>query len=80
MLPHAPPGAAFRPGGVMRTTVGGRDLRKPELADVTRQRGLRDVVAFGLETLAQLLLTAHRFLPYNPQDGRVTLRLHGAEI
>jgi len=44
------------------------------------RRRLRHVVALGLETLAQLLLAAHRFLPHDLQDGRVTLRFHGAEI
>src|SRR6266853_2888514 len=30
VLPDAPAGGAVRTGGVMRTAVGGRDLRKPE--------------------------------------------------
>src|SRR6267142_7140271 len=44
--PDATPGGTFRPGCVMRTAVGGRDLRESELTDVARQRRLRHVVAF----------------------------------
>jgi arginine repressor len=57
-----------------------RDIRELGLAKVAGQRRLRHVVPFGLETLAQLLLAAYRLPSNDPQDGRVTLRFHVAEI
>src|SRR6267142_1224575 len=80
VLPDAAPGGAFRSGRVMRAAIRRGHLREAELANVTRQRRLRHVVAFGLETLAQLLLAAYRLSSDDPQDGCVTLRFHGAEI
>ena len=64
----------------MRATVRRRHLRESEFANVTGQRRLRHVVPFSFETLAQLLLAAHRLSSDDPEDGRVPLRFHVAEI
>src|SRR3989440_3866154 len=70
----------FRTRGVVRGAVGRRDLGEAKLADVTRQGRLRHIEPLGLETRAQLLLTANRLAANDSQDGRVTLGFHVAEM
>src|SRR5688572_12708129 len=77
---RADTGRAFGPRRIVRSAVGRGYLGEAQLADVARQRRLRHVESFGLETLAQLLLTAHRISTQDAQDGRVTLRFHWPEI
>jgi len=63
---------------VVRAAVRRRDLGQPQVADVPRQRRLRNVEPLGLEKLTQLFLARDGLRAHDLEDRGVTLGFHWA--